>query len=72
MSKWDYIIQTIARQNHTTPQEVRQKMIEAMKEAQLSSNPAARAKWNRIPRKGDEPTLEEFLDYLLHATKNGI
>ena len=70
MNKWDFIIQDIAQQNHTTPQKVRQEMIAAMKEGQRSSNPKTRAKWNSIPRKGTELTIEEFLDYLLEATSH--
>lgn len=68
MNKWDEVIQTIALHNRTTPQQVRRDMLTAMEVGQNHSDPAIRAKWESIPRKGEKLTLEEFLKYLFQAS----
>ena len=61
----DHILTQIAHQHHTTVDVVRREMYEAMQIAQDSTDPAIQAKWDTIPRKGKEITLEEFIDYLI-------
>ncbi len=39
-------------------------MEEAVTEVFSSKDPIIRARWERIPRKGEKPTLEEFLAYM--------
>lgn len=62
------ILETIARKNNTSAENVRKEMLSAMKMGQSSKDPAVQAMWESIPRKGAELTLEEFLDYLLKQT----
>ena len=62
------ILETIARNNNTSAENVRKEMLFAMKMGQSSKDPEVQAKWKSIPRKGADPTLEEFLDYLLKRT----
>ena len=40
-------------------------MQQVMNEALENPDPAVQAMWRSIPRKGAEPTLEEFMDYLI-------
>lgn len=62
------MLETIARKNNTSAENVRKEMLFAMKMGQSSNDPAVQAVWESIPRKGTELTLEEFLDYLLKRT----
>ena len=63
-AKMERIVNRIARENHTTPEQVYQDMQEALDIGQASTDPAAQARWRTIPRKGEKVTLEEFLDYM--------
>jgi len=65
----DKIIKEIAKQHHTTPEQVRREMEAAMAEAKQSKNPAVQARWASIPHKGDEVTLEELIDYIAFIVK---
>lgn len=60
----DKIIKQIANQHHTTPEHVRREMEAAMNEAKRSIDPAVQARWNAIPHKREEVTLEEFINYI--------
>ena len=62
--KFEDIFAQIAKKNHTTPEVVRTEMQYAMDMAMQSLDPAVQARWAAIPRKGDKPTLEEFVCYL--------
>ena len=66
--KLDRILAQIAKDHHTTVKEVRREMILAMREGQSCTDPEVRARWARIPKKGDELTLEEFVEYLVWET----
>ncbi|MBQ9148156.1 MAG: hypothetical protein IJX69_01180 [Oscillospiraceae bacterium] len=57
------ILEKIAQTKHTTPEQVRREMEHALAEAQASSDPLIQARWERIPHRGKEVTLEEFLEY---------
>lgn len=60
----DEIINQIAKEHNTTPERIRQEMEAAMAEAKKTTNPRAKALWASIPRKGDDVTLEELIDYV--------
>lgn len=62
--KFEDILAQIAKKNHTTLEVVRTEMQYAMDMAMQSLDPAVQARWAAIPRKGDKPTLEEFVCYL--------
>ena len=66
---FDKIIKMIAKQHHTTPEHVRREMEAAMKEANRSKDSAVQVRWNAIPHKGEEVTLEEFINYIASIAK---
>lgn len=66
----DRILTRVARQNHTTVQQVRAEIRIAMEDARHSNDPSAKAMWNSIPSKGSTPTLEEFMEFMLGQLKN--
>ena len=66
----DKIIKQIAKQHHTTPEQVRKEMEAAMKEAKRSRDPAVQARWNAIPHKGEEVTLEELIKHIASIAKS--
>lgn len=65
----DEIIIQIAKKENVTPDHVRREMMRAMKKGQESPDPAVQARWASIPRQGEEPTLEEFFEYLVQRVK---
>ena len=67
--KLQRILEQIAQREHTTASMVRKEIMETMAEGQRNPNPAVQAAWAAIPRKGNELTLEEFVDYLTKNTK---
>ena len=62
---FDLILDQIASANRITSMEVRERLRMAMASALKDPNPAVQAMWNSVPKKGDTPTLEEFMDYLI-------
>lgn len=62
--QFDRILRETAKQYNTTPEHVRQEMQLAMDEAMRNPDPTVQAKWASIPRKGDVPTLEEFVEHM--------
>lgn len=63
-SKIERVIRVIAERNHTTPEQVRREMQEAMEEGMNNPDPKVQAAWKKIPHKGEAVTLEEFLEYI--------
>ena len=63
------IIRQIARDNHVTEEEVRRDMKEAMDAGRNNPDPAVQAKWARFEYVGDEPTLEEFILWMVGQIK---
>ena len=59
------ILEPIARTKGVHPALLRAQMQQAMKEALQNPDPMVQAMWRSIPKKGPEPTLEEFMDYLI-------
>lgn len=70
--EFERVLERIAMDNHTTIEEVRKEMIIAMKDGQSCPDPVVRARWARIPKKGNELTLEEFVEFLLNETKRSL
>ena len=62
-AKIDEILVLIAAQERISVEEVRNEMLQAMKEGQQSTDPAVQARWAAIPKKGDELTPEELIAY---------
>lgn len=63
--KLDTILAKIAKNHGVTVQEVRKEMEEAMEAGQRSEDPKVKEIWDRIPKKDQVLTLEEFVDYLI-------
>ena len=64
-SGFEKILAQIAQANHATTEEVRRSMEAAMELALRDSDPVVQQMWDLIPRKGDDPTLDEFMEYLI-------
>ena len=64
-NSFEQILQQIASINGKTPGEVRRQMEAAMATALQNPDPAVQQMWNSIPRKGDAPTLDEFMAYMI-------
>lgn len=60
----DEVLIQLAKEHHSTPEHIRQEMENAMAEAKKTTNPRAKALWASIPRKGDDVTLEELIEYV--------
>ena len=59
------ILAQIAAANHTTPEEVRQRMEAAMASALRNPDPLVQQMWDSIPKQGQHLTLDEFMEYLI-------
>lgn len=62
---FEQILQKIASMDGTSPGEVRRQMESAMASALQNPDPAVQQMWNSIPRKGESPTLDEFMEYMI-------
>lgn len=56
-------IKKVAEMHHTSEREVHEEMLRFLEFAAKSSDPAVRAKWDAIPKKGKTLTVEEFIEY---------
>ena len=62
------IIERIAVENHTTPEEVRRQMKLAMLCGMVNQDPEVQKKWSEIPCEGFVPTPEEFILWAANKT----
>lgn len=60
----------IAKQQHTTVEEVKQEIKRAMWFGMADTTPSVREKWANIPHAGETITEEEFLIYLVNEVTN--
>jgi citrate synthase len=67
MQKQDFeqLLEKVAHNMGMSKEEVRREMENAVTEAMNDPDPMVRMRWNFVPRKGEKPTLEEFIDYIL-------
>lgn len=66
-------IERIAKENHTTVEEVRLQIKVAMINSLVSDDPKVKAYWQSIPYEGDVPTPEELIAYTADVVrKKGI
>lgn len=63
------IIKRIAKENHTTPEEVEYEMQKAIDAAYDNPDPQVKAMQQKIPCKGERPTPEEFIFALAALAK---
>ena len=66
----DKIIKQVARAHNTTPEEVYAEMQIALDAAFQSKDPEVQKEWAKIPFKGDHPTPEDVIPYLVGRLKN--
>lgn len=62
-------IQEIAMRERITVEEVRKEMKKAMLIGLCSQDPSVQEKWKRIPCKGEVPTPEELIAYMVENVK---
>ena len=63
------IIKQVTRVHKTTPEEVYSEMQIALDAAFQSKDPEVQKEWATIPFKGDHPTLEDVITYLVGKLK---
>ena len=66
----DKTIKQVARAHNTTPEEVYAEMQIALDAAFQSKDPEVQKGWAKIPFKGDHPTPEDVIPYLVGRLKN--
>lgn len=64
-SAFEKILDQIASASHIPPSRLRERMQAALESALENPDPAVQDMWNSIPKQGDKPTLEEFMNYLI-------
>ena len=57
------IIEQIARNNQSTPEEVEAEMRKAICAAMESEDPKVQALWKRLAPDGKEPSIERFIQF---------
>lgn len=67
--KLNGIFRQIAKENNTTPKEVKKEIQKAIDVVTNSDNPQVRAYLKDIPKKGAKPTPEEFIAYCADEAK---
>lgn len=63
------IIEQIAHNHHTTPEEVEAEMRKAICAAMESDDPKAQAMWKRLAPDGKEPSIERFIQFCVEGMK---
>ena len=64
-SAFNRILTQISRASHVSASDLRAKMQLAMEAAMANPDPVVQDMWRSIPKKGEKPTLEEFMEYLI-------
>lgn len=63
------IIEQIARNNQTTPEEVEEQMRSAIRAAMEADDPKAQALWKQLAPDGKEPSIEMFIKFCVERLK---
>ena len=63
--EFEWMLEMVAKQQGCSREQIRAEMQSAMEEGMRNPDPAVQKRWQQIPRKGEQLTLEEFCDYLL-------
>ncbi|MGF7143229.1 hypothetical protein HNQ56_001652 [Anaerotaenia torta] len=64
-----HIFERIAAEHNTTVEEVRREMEAAIRAGFNNPDPKVQAQWAKIPRKGDIPTPDELITYVVRKAK---
>lgn len=66
---YTHIFERIAAEHNTTVEEVRREMEIAIRAGFDNPDPEVQAQWAKIPRKGDIPTPDELITYVVRKAK---
>ncbi len=66
---FEHIFEEIVAQNNTTMEEVRREMEVAIRIGFNNPDPKIQKQWAEIPRKGDVPTPDELITYVVRRSK---
>jgi len=58
-------ISRVAESNGTTSDDVRKNIMEMLEIGRNSTDPAVRAAWSKVPCRGDVPSVEDVMLYIL-------
>jgi hypothetical protein len=64
-----HIFERIAAEHNTTVEEVRREIEAAIRAGFNNPDPKVQAQWAKIPRKGDLPTPDELITYVVRQAK---
>ncbi|MDR1409600.1 MAG: sporulation initiation factor Spo0A [Oscillospiraceae bacterium] len=64
-----HIFERIAAEHSTTVEEVRREIEAAIQAGFNNPDPKVQAQWAKIPRKGDIPTPDELITYVVRQAK---
>jgi hypothetical protein len=64
-----HIFERIAAEHHTTVEKVRREIELAIQVGLQNPDPKVQAQWAKIPRKGDVPTPDELIAYIVRQAK---
>lgn len=64
-----HIFERIAVKHNTTVEEVRREIEVAIQAGFNNPDPKVQAQWAKIPRKGDIPTPDELITYVVRQAK---
>ena len=60
----------IAKEQGVSVEDVRNEIEKSIAEAEANPDPIKRARFEKIPRKGDKVTPEEFITYMVNIIEN--
>ena len=63
------IIEQIAHNHRTTPEEVEAEMHNAIRAAMAADDPKAQALWKQLAPEGKEPSIEQFIQFCAERMK---
>ncbi len=67
--KFTHIFEKIAAEHNTTVGEVRREIEAAIQAGFNNPDPKVQEQWAKIPRKGDMPTPDELIIYVIRQAK---
>lgn len=65
-------ISKIALENGMSARELIEEMQNAIDEGMNSTEPKVIKLWEKVPRKGEKPTPEEFIDYMAESVRRKL
>lgn len=69
IAKAKKILKKLAKQKGISEMDIQQEIEIAIREAMKSPDPQAQAFWKSIPHKGEQPTPEEVITYIVNKVK---